>query len=235
VDGTSRWPWWPLIAIQLWLLAAPTLGAAQVPARIQSLVDAGAVEGMSWPNFRAQQSSVREFYTAAAYAPAWFRGGMFSPQAISMIQLFQNAWKKGLEPEDYDASRWDGRRQALQRSGADIAAFDVALTVCAMRYVSDLSVGRVNPKQVGFNLSVEHRKYDLAQFVRAQLLTASDPAAVLQRIEPSFPAYRRTEDAMSRYVELARKDDGEKLPSSDKPIDPGQPYAGLARLTKLLR
>jgi murein L,D-transpeptidase YcbB/YkuD len=235
VDGTSRWPWWPIIAIQLCLIAVPTLGAAQVPARIQSLVDAGAVEGMSWPNFRAHQANVREFYAAAGYAPAWFRGATFSPQAISMIQLFQNAWKKGLEPEDYDASRWDGRRQALQRSGADIAGFDVALTACAMRYVSDLSVGRVNPKHVGFNLSVEHRRYDLAQFVRAQVLTASDPAAVLERVEPQFPGYRLTEQAVSRYVELARKDDGEQLPPSDKPIDPGQSYAGLARLTRLLR
>jgi murein L,D-transpeptidase YcbB/YkuD len=235
VEGTSRWPWWPIIAIHFCLVAVPTLGAAQVPARIQSLVDAGAVEGMSWPNFRAQQASVREFYAAAAYAPAWFRGGTFSPQAISMIQLFQSASKKGLEPEDYDASRWDARRQALQRSGADIAGFDVALTVCAMRYVSDLSVGRVNPKQVGLGLSVEHRKYDLAQFLRTQVLTAADASAVLERIEPQFPAYRRTEDAMSRYVELARKDDGEKLPPSAKPIDPGQSYAGLARLTRLLR
>ena len=93
VEGTSRWPWWPIIAIHFCLVAVPTLGAAQVPARIQSLVDAGAVEGMSWPNFRAQQASVREFYAAAAYAPAWFRGGTFSPQAISMIQLFQSASK----------------------------------------------------------------------------------------------------------------------------------------------
>jgi L,D-transpeptidase YcbB len=236
VSGRSRGRWsWLIGAVHLWLLVFPSIGAAQIPARIQSLVDAGAVEGMSWPNFRSDQSSVREFYASGAYAPAWFRGGTFSPQAISLIQLFQSAWKKGLEPEDYDASHWDARRQALQRSGADIAGFDVALTVCAMRYVSDLSVGRVNPKHVGFDLSVEHRRYNLAQFVRAHILTASDPGAVLERIEPQFLTYRRTEQALSRYVELARKDDGEKLPPSAKPIEPGQSYPGLERLTRLLR
>jgi hypothetical protein len=32
-----------------------------------------------------------------------------SPRALAMIGLFKDARKKGLEPEDYDASRCDGR------------------------------------------------------------------------------------------------------------------------------
>lgn len=39
-----------------------------------------------------------------------------------MIELLRNAWKKGLEPEDYDASRWDSRLHAMQGSAADPAA-----------------------------------------------------------------------------------------------------------------
>jgi murein L,D-transpeptidase YcbB/YkuD len=104
-----------------------------------------------------------------------------------------------------------------------------------MRYISDLRVGRINPQHVAFDLTVEQKKYDLAQFLRDRLLSAPDIPAVLDSIEPPFIGYRRTEAALSHYVELARVDDGEKLPTPVKPVERGQPYPGLARLARFLR
>jgi L,D-transpeptidase YcbB len=147
----------PGVALILIVLLTPFAGA-QTPARIESLLKAGTLEGMRWPDFRAYQESVREFYAPSGYAAAWVQGTTPSPQALSMIQLFEEAWKKGLDPEDYDGGRWQARREALARADADVAAFDVALTVCAMRYVSDLRIGRVNPRHVGFDLTVEQKK-----------------------------------------------------------------------------
>ena len=224
----------PRAALILLVLLTPCAGA-QAPARIESLVNAGTLDGMRSRDFRAYQESVREFYAPSGYAPAWVQGTTPSAQALSMIQLLEEAWKKGLDPEDYDGGRWQARREALAQANADVAAFDVALTVCAMRYVADLRIGRVNPRHVGFDLTVEQKKYDLAQFVRSRLLGASDLSAVVESIEPPFPGYRRTELALARYMELAPQDDGEKLPVPAKAIDPGQPYAGLARMTRLLR
>jgi murein L,D-transpeptidase YcbB/YkuD len=66
-------------------------------------------------------------------------------------------------------------------------------------------------------------------------LPASDPSAVVDSVEPPFPGYRRTEEALVRYIELARADDGEKLPVPAKPVDPGQAYPGVARLAVILR
>ena len=151
-------------------------------------------------------------------------------------RAFQRAGKKGLDPEDYDASRWEERIRALQgaSSGPAVARFDVALTVCTMRYVSDLRIGRINPQHFEFGLSVEQKKYDLAQFLRDRILTASDLQAVLDEVEPPFPGYRRTEQALAHYIELARTDDGEKLPDVTKPIDPGQPYLGRASSSQSL-
>ena len=103
-----------------------------------------------------------------------------------------------------------------------------------MRYVSDLRIGRINPKHFQFGLTVEHKKYDLAKFLADQLLPASDISAVLDAVEPPFVTYRRTEQALARYVQLAREGDGEKLPTPPKPIDPGQAYAGAPRLMRIL-
>ena len=204
---------------------------------IRSLVTSGKLEEMRWPNFSDYRDSIQEFYEPTGFAPAWVQGSQPLPQALSLIELFKNAWRKGFDPEDYDASRWEQRIGALNSSagGAAMAWFDVALTVCTMRYVSDLRVGRINPKHFKFGLDVEHKKYDLAQFLRNQILTTTNLQPVFDEVEPPFAGYRRTEQALARYIELARTDDGEKLPAVTKPIEPGQSYSGVPRLTRLLR
>ena len=204
---------------------------------IRSLVTSGKLEEMRWPNFSDYRDSIQEFYEPTGFAPAWVQGSQPLPQALSLIELFKNAWRKGFDPEDYDASRWEQRIGALNSSagGAAMAWFDVALTVCTMRYVSDLRIGRINPKHFKFGLDVEHKKYDLAQFLPNQILTTTNLQPVFDEVEPPFAGYRRTEQALARYIELARTDDGEKLPAVTKPIEPGQSYSGVPRLTRLLR
>jgi murein L,D-transpeptidase YcbB/YkuD len=223
--------WLRILAV----LAVTSIAVAQAPSRLQADVAAGNLATLRRPNFRDYQPWLQKFYEPGGFAAAWVQGTSPSPQARAMIDLFRNAWKKGLEPEDYDASRWDGRLSALQSAGADPADFDVALTVCTMRYVSDLRIGRINPKHLKFDLDVKDKKYDLAQFLRDKLLTASDPSSVVDSAEPQFDGYRRAQQALVRYTELARADDGEKLPVPAKAIDPGQPYAGVARLARFLK
>ncbi len=210
------------------------LSAAQ-QQDIQALLASGNLEGMRWPNFSDYRIALQKFYEPTGYAPAWVQGTQPVPQALSMIERFKDAWKKGLNPEDYDASRWEERIRALPTGGPAVARLDVALSVCTMRYVSDLRIGRVNPLHFDFGLNVQQKKYDLAQFLRDRILTAPDPQTVLDDVEPPFAGYRRTELALAQYVELARADDGEKLPAVTKPIDPGQTYAGVPRLGRFLR
>ena len=74
-----------------------------------------------------------------------------------------HAEQKGLSAEDYDGPRWNERLAKLkpattQPSEADAVRFDAALTVCVMRYISDLHVGKVNPKQFAFGLDVETKR-----------------------------------------------------------------------------
>jgi murein L,D-transpeptidase YcbB/YkuD len=204
---------------------------------IQNLVTSGKLEGMRWPNFSDYRDWLRKFYEPTGYAPVWLQGTQLVPQAQSLIDRFKDAGKKGLDPEDYDASRWEERIHSLRdpSNASALARLDVALSVCAMRYVSDLRIGRINPQHFKFGLSVERKKYDLATFVRDRILVASDLRAVLDEVEPPFAGYRQTDHALSRYIDLARTDDGEKLPDVKKPIDPNQPYAGVPRLVRFLR
>lgn len=215
------------------LLPAP--GIAQSADSIEGVIAAGRVDGMRWPDIRAHQAELEEFYAPVGYTPAWLKGAAPTAQGEAMLRALQDAWKQGLDPEDYDASRWEQRRAALQGGQGNSAAFDVALTVSAMRYLSDLRVGRVNPKHLKFDLHTTKADQDLAQFLRQQVLPATDLPATVESIEPRFGGYRRTEQALLTYTELARKDDGEKLQVPAKPIEPGQPYVSLPRLARLLR
>ncbi len=222
------------IAVAIVSLACVSAGQQ---ADIQNLVASGNLEGMRWPNFSDYRSSLQKFYEPSSYTASWVREARPVPQALSLIERFRDAGKKGLDPEDYDASRWDERIRALQGSpsGAVVARFDVALTVCTMRYVSDLRIGRINPQHFDFGLSVERKKYDLDQFLRDRVLTTSDLQAVLDEVEPPFAGYRRTEQALARYIELARAEEEVKLPDVTKPIEPGHSYPGVPRLVRFLR
>ena len=94
-----------LFWLQVLLVTVLTcLGAAQNPPTIQNLASKGTLEDMLWADFRDYQPSLQKFYEPTVCSPAWVQGTRPSSQALSMIAIFKNAWTKGLEPEDYDAS-----------------------------------------------------------------------------------------------------------------------------------
>lgn len=126
----------------LFVATLTCLIAGQQPSDIQNLVTSGNLECMNWPNFSDYRTLLQEFYAPTGYAPAWVQGAQPIPQALALIEVFRKADKKGLDPEDYDASRWKERILALRgwSSARDVAYFDVALTICTMRYVSALNL-----------------------------------------------------------------------------------------------
>ena len=152
-----------------------------------------------------------------------------------MITILKQADTKGLDPEDYDGTLWSARIGKLRSaSTTDLAHFDLALTVSVMRYLSDLHLGRVNPRYFHFGFDVEHNKYDLSHFVRERLVSSPDVEAPLATAEPPFGGYRRTEKALRLYLQLAQRDDGERLTIPMRPVVLGDRYSGTKRLQRLL-
>ncbi len=206
---------------------------------LQALVFAGKLADLRWPDFSDYHGQATLFYTASGYALAWVNDGRPTAQASAMIDAFKAANTKGLNPEDYDVSRWDARIAKLAPATASPAAtdqvhFDLALTICAMRYLSDLSIGRVNPNPVKFGAEVGGKKYDLADFIRSQVLPATDLNAVIAEVEPHYAGYQRAETALATYEKLAAQGDGAPLPTVQKGIHPGGDYAGLPQLVARL-
>jgi L,D-transpeptidase YcbB len=204
----------------------------------QQYVDAANLPDLRWPNFANDQKEVREFYAAFPASFPWVADGKPTPQALAIIQALKNAQFKGLAPEDYDASRWDTRLNAMAQSRPaseiDLVRFDLALTVSTMRYVSDLHIGRVNPRLFHFDLEIDHTEFDLSEFLRKELVGSQNVQSALESVEPPFPVYHRTEVALKQYLELPSRDDGQSLSSPKKPVKPGDSYPDLPRLISVL-
>ncbi len=207
---------------------------------LRAAITSGNFADLRWPDFSDYRAPVQRFYELNGNSLSWVQGMEPTPQAREVIALLLQADQKGLSADDYDGSKWSDRLDKLkpatrQPIEADAVRFDLALTVCVMRYISDLHVGRVNPRQFAFALNDEPKKYDLAEFLKDHVVGAGDIAGVLAQVEPSYPGYRRTLHALQTYSELAKRDDGEQLPAVKKVIVPGDTYSGVPRLTRLLR
>ncbi|MGA3043947.1 MAG: L,D-transpeptidase family protein [Bryobacteraceae bacterium] len=212
-------------------------GVSDAPSQVRTIAAAGQLPELRWPDFSDYRAHVQNFYQPAGYAPAWIRDGQPTPQALKIIEILKQADSQGLDPEDYDSSRWADRLASLEKSRAarDTAIWDAALTVCLMRYISDCHIGKINPEHFKFGLSVEAKKYELPSFLRERLVNGRDVAGELAQIGPPFAGYKRTLEALQRYLQLARQDDGAKLPVPVKTVPPGNPYEGISRLASLLR
>jgi len=228
-------------------LPTSTTNSARTPALssesqawLATAISSGSFPDLRWPDFSDYRQHVKKFYELNGNSLWWVNGMEPTPQARQVITLMLQADQKGLAADDYDGSRWNDRLARLkpattQPMEADAVKFDLALTVCAMRYISDLHIGKVNPKHFAFAFDDESKKYDLAEFLKDHVANGGDVAGALAQVEPPYPGYRRTIQALQAYMELAKKDDGEQLPPLQKTIVPGDAYPGVPRLAQLLR
>src|SRR6201981_3259965 len=174
----------------------PQQTSPETRATLQAIIQTGNLPDLRWPNFSDYSKHLQKFYDSYGYALPWVRGMQPSPQAQQIIALIQRAEEKGLTPDDYDAPRWTARLARLKPAAAepteaDALRFDVALTICLMRYISDLHIGKVNPKHFDFGLDVETKKYDLPDFLKADVVNSSDVVGALAKVEPPYPGYQR--------------------------------------------
>jgi murein L,D-transpeptidase YcbB/YkuD len=204
---------------------------------LRAIADSARNADLRWPDFAPYKVEFSSFYQNNGYSLGWIQNGRVRPQALAVIETLEKADAKGLEPEDYDGSRWPGRLSTLGQSPSEqeLVSFDTALTVSAMRYIRAVHAGRANPKEFNFQLDMEDHPLDLADFLRNNVVNANDPAAEIQKSEPAFPGYRKLLGLLPLYEEYARKDDGEKLEVAKKTVIPGQPYASLPRLGRFLQ
>ena len=219
-------------------IGSNSVDAGAVALRLRTLTSAAAPSGSQSANFIGDQQNAQKVYEAIQYSPAWVREGQATPQAIAVISAIESSQQKGLNPEDYDASHWPERMAALKAApgNADtVANFDFALTVSALKYLSNLRIGRVNPKPLESGIDLDQKHYDLPQFLVQKVLAGGNLPDVLNKVESQYLGYQRTEAALKTYLALAAQDHSQPLPDVPKTVKRGDTYSSVQQLGERLR
>jgi L,D-transpeptidase YcbB len=182
------------------------------------------------------REQIKRLYESANFVPLWIKGDEPTSQATYLIETLRASRLKGLNPSDYDAESLATKSRSFKGASAVAeASFDAALTQSTMRYISDLRIGRVNPKHLKFDIDVQSKQYDLPEFIAQQVVSAGNVQSVLDQIEPPYAGYHRIENTLKQYLDLTAKGDGAKVPGGTKTIAPGDTYSGTAQLAERLR
>jgi L,D-transpeptidase YcbB len=206
---------------------------------LRAIVASGRLADLQWPNFSEKSAAVKEFYDESGDRLGWSRGGKPTLQAIETIGILEKADQKGLDSRDYDGVKWPERLKALQSPGgateSALVKFDVALTVAAIRYGTDLHLGKVDPKILHKDFDPEREKHNAGEFLWKSVVGARSVKDAVDPIEPPYPGYQRTLMALQKYMQMAKEEVPDPLPQVKKPIAPGQEYQGTGKLLRRLQ
>jgi murein L,D-transpeptidase YcbB/YkuD len=202
---------------------------------IRRVLDEALHPHMRWGRFPDHRDDVRRLYEDTGFRLIWTRDDAPTDQAWAVILSFLEAETRGLRATDYDAEWLEEKARALdsdlEAAPEEMALFDLAVTISLMRYLSDLRVGRIDPRAAGFDLDIEAKRLDLPAVVHDIARTA-DPRQRVAAVEPRFPLYEPLEGALARYRRLA-DEPGLSLPALPL-LHPGESHPAMPNLRRLL-
>ena len=216
--------------------ASRPVGADSVAPILRDRVQAGSLAGLRWSRFPYYRDELTALYSASEWQPLWTASARPTAEARTVIDLLRSADERGLHPDDYDAPTLQRRFDALTASqhpaARDIAWFDLALSIGILRHISDVHIGRVNPKNLSVGINIERKKLDLAQYVR-DARARGRVADLIRNAEPTFVQYRNLKIAYARYRALAA-DSTLPTVALARVVRPGDSLASVGALRRRL-
>jgi murein L,D-transpeptidase YcbB/YkuD len=203
---------------------------------LREAAQTGTLAGLKWPRFPYYRDELTALYTRGGWKPVWVSNGRPTAAARSAIDVLRTAQERGLHPEDYDAAKLDEQFRKLSSGAAsterDIGWFDVALSIGLLRHISDVHIGRVNPRNLSVGINIEPKKLDLAREVAAAIVGDRIPALV-RSAEPPFSQYKGLKAAYARYLKIAA-DSSLPTVSTTRSVRPGEAFDQTAQLRRRL-
>lgn len=164
-------------------------------------VIAGTSRGTQSPFEQRILEAAREVYANKNFSPLWSHDNAATPQALALISILRNADRYGLRPQDYlqgisaEALTYAQPSRPSLPSGAE---FDVTLSVTALRFLTHLHSGRVDPRAAGFDLAIARTPLDERALLE-RLATASSVEEIVASVEPPFYHYQLLRQALTHY------------------------------------
>ena len=206
------------------------------PPELPALVRA-AVERTD-PRSVVEKGELRRLYERRGYALLWSDvSGMPKAIADDALRQFRQADADGLDPDAYDVTELLRTADTLRRGAAPlpqhVVSFDVRVSAAMLRYCRHRHLGRVDPRSVGLRLDVPAEPHDFPALV-ASAIERRDIDQLARALEPPLAQYRALRTMLARYRALAQEP-VEPPDASSPTVRPGQPYAGIGKLYRLLQ
>ena len=149
------------------------------------------------------------FYARRDYRAAWIdAGGKPVPAADSLLRTLGQAEREGLRSTDYPHAHLRKLYEALQQdatapTAGQLADFDLLFTDTFLTYGSHLLAGRLPPRKIDPEWTIQPRSRDL-DAVLERALADDTVTESLQALAPQGKGYAELRDMLRRYREVER-------------------------------
>ena len=229
-----------LLALWIAIQAAPAQcgqnegrpGSAELAAAVQQ-IEAEPLPASSVEHERAMLESL---YSAPDEHLLWSEHAQLSRQARELLGILNSTEAYGLRPRDYGVDTLLASSMDLSSESwpADWAQFDVRLSRAAIRLISHLHLGRIDPRAADFELTPPRGDFNAAAIVAA-IASAPNVADAVMTIEPRFFHYSLLKKSLAQYRALPADPSLTQLPSlGRRTLHAGEVYLGAAALRRLL-
>ncbi|MSP27247.1 MAG: murein L,D-transpeptidase [Methylococcales bacterium] len=153
-------------------------------------------------NFTHRADDLDALYKSNQYQPLWLGSDAKATKNLTdVVKLLANASAYGLNPANYDAQLLQEKsvKPPLDMQSKDAALYDTALSLSLLRFMHDLHYGRINPKNLNFNIHLRTAKtLDLPALIKANVAqeTVSQLPAL---VESKLPQYQKMQQALTSY------------------------------------
>ena len=205
-----------------------------------------AVAGGSRPSYAAFDpegsklwKQTQAFYEKRDFAAAWVDEAKPSSQMDELIQALRDSAREGLNPDLYNVSMLERRRDEalkgfLTDKGFDpkeAGALDVWLTYLYLKYASDTADGLSDLAHADPAWRIKTEKFDARAHLETAIANDSIKAS-LAELTPRAPEYERLRDLLVRYRAQQAKGGWPNVPPMK--LKPGQKSPHVGALAKRL-
>jgi L,D-transpeptidase YcbB len=184
--------------------ASNPVQATVANSEISQIIAAKQHPYLTTANFTYRAEDLDALYKTNGYQAIWLGDADKAGKRIGdVIKLIEDAPNHGLNTTDYDITMLKEKLSALKppfdAHSKDLALYDTAISLSLLRYLHDLHYGRVNPRELDYDIKKRTEKaLDLPELIKTHL--AQDKLAQLTtEVEPKLPQYQKLQQILTSY------------------------------------
>ena len=188
-------------------------------------------------DFQNRAEDIEILYKMTGNKLLWLGNAQAKKNIVDVLSLLENASVNGLNLTSYDTRTLQQRLPFALSIAPDnykqLALYDTAISISLLRFLHDLHYGRVNPKDINFNLKLREKKLiDLPAVIKTSLAHGTI-RQLPELVEPKLKQYQKLKQALATYRLLAKNPAPFRL-FVNKSINPGGNLPQAEELGKFL-